>query len=595
MRFSLPFFNYALLPAYFVVLFLVGCTDQRSRESENHDLSNVADVIFFNGEVYTVDINRSWAQAVAVRGNKIIYVGNDSDVMKFKNDQTRLVNLEKRMLMPGFQDSHVHPIEAGMAYLGCSLHDGKSVDDYKKIVSRCVDSSKEASFIDGGGWTMDIFEDGLPDKKILDLVAPDKPVILKSATGHQLWVNSKMLEMAGITSETPDPVRGRIDRYPGTMEPSGTVQENSAMNMIFDKRPDYSDAQMRAALNFGQNYLNQYGVTTVQDALLKLDGKEAYVGGPTYMKMDRDGLLTLRVIGALVWNTDLGMEQIDRILNSRKVFSTPRFSATSVKIWLDGVLEVHTAALLEPYLDRADQYRGELLITPELLDEIVLKLDSMGFQLHFHAIGDAAIRQSLDSLEKATKENGVRDSRHHLSHIELFNPEDVGRLRDLNVVANFQPYWAWADQYITELTMPKLGPERSNWLYPIGSILKTGAVVAFGSDWFVTSGNPMLGIETAVTRKDPLTNISDDFLMHERISLADAIAAYTINGAYVNFMEDESGSIEVGKYADLIVIDRNLFKIPETEISEANVVLTMLDGEMIYGSWDMKVLEKTAL
>ena len=176
----------------------------------------------------------------------------------------------------------------------------------------------------------------------------------------------------------------------------------------------------------------------------------------------------------------------------------------------------------------------------------------------------------------------IRDSRHHLSHIELFNPDDVGRLRDLNVVANFQPYWAWADQFITELTMPKLGPERSKWLYPIGSILKTGAVVAFGSDWFVTSGNPMLGIETAITRKDPLTNQSDDFLMHERISLADAIAAYTINGAYVNFMEDESGSIEVGKYADFSVFDKNILTIDNMDILDTKVVMTIINGEVVY-------------
>ena len=580
---------------YIVLFLLLGCSVEPLKEVDQSDSSDTADIIFFNGEVYTVDINRSWAQAVAVRGSKIIYVGNDSDVMKFKGEGTRLVDLENRMLMPGFQDSHVHPIEAGMAYMGCSLHDGKSIEDYMKIVADCAKSSEGASFIDGGGWTMDTFKNGLPDKKILDSVVPDKPVILKSATGHQLWVNSKMLEMAEISSSTVDPARGRIDRYPGTNEPSGTVQENSAMNLVFDRRPDYSKTQMRAALDYGQKYLNQFGVTSVQDALLKLDGKEAYVGGPTYLEADQSGLLTLRVIGALVWNTDLGMEQIERIIKSREKFSSPRFTATSVKIWLDGVLEVHTAALLEPYLDREDKYKGELLITPKLLDEIVLKLDSMGFQLHFHAIGDAAIRQSLDSLENAAKTNGVRDSRHHLSHIELFNPDDVGRLRDLNVVANFQPYWAWADQFITELTMPKLGPERSKWLYPIGSILKTGAVVAFGSDWFVTSGNPMLGIETAITRKDPLTNQSDDFLMHERINLADAIAAYTINGAYVNFMENDAGSIEVDKYADLIVIDRNLFKIPETEISEANVVLTLLDGELVYGDWDMKVLKKTAL
>ena len=463
---------------YIVLFLLLGCGVEAVKEGDQSDSSDTADIIFFNGEVYTVDINRSWAQAVAVRGSKIIYVGNDSDVMKFKGKGTRLVDLENRMLMPGFQDSHVHPIEAGMAYIGCSLHDGKSIEDYMKIVADCAKLSEGASFIDGGGWTMDTFKNGLPDKKILDSVVPDKPVILKSATGHQLWVNSKMLEMAEISSSTVDPARGRIDRYPGTNEPSGTVQENSAMNLVFDKRPDYSKTQMRAALDYGQKYLNQFGVTSVQDALLKLDGKEAYVGGPTYLEADQSGLLTLRVIGALVWNTDLGMEQIARIIKSREKFSSPRFTATSVKIWLDGVLEVHTAALLEPYLDREDKYKGELLITPELLDEIVLKLDSMGFQLHFHAIGDAAIRQSLDSLENAAKINGVRDSRHHLSHIELFNPDDVGRLRDLNVVANFQPYWAWADQFITELTMPKLGPERSKWLYPIGSILKTGAVVA---------------------------------------------------------------------------------------------------------------------
>ena len=580
---------------YIVLFLLVSCGVEAVKETDQSDSLDTADIMFINGEVYMVDIYRSWAQAVEVRGSKIIYVANDSDVMKFKGKGTRLVDLENRMLMPGFQDSHVHPIEAGMAYIGCSLHDGKSIEDYMKIVADCAKLSEGASFIDGGGWTMDTFKNGLPDKKILDSVVPDKPVILKSATGHQLWINSKMLEMAEISSSTVDPARGRIDRYPGTNEPSGTVQENSAMNLVFDKRPDYSKTQMRAALDYGQKYLNQFGVTSVQDALLKLDGKEAYVGGPTYLEADQSGLLTLRVIGALVWNTDLGMEQIERIIKSREKFSSPRFTATSVKIWLDGVLEVHTAALLEPYLDREDKYKGELLITPELLDEIVLKLDSMGFQLHFHAIGDAAIRQSLDSLENAAKINGVRDSRHHLSHIELFNPDDVGRLRDLNVVANFQPYWAWADQFITELTMPKLGPERSKWLYPIGSILKTGAVVAFGSDWFVTSGNPMLGIETATTRKDPLTNQSDDFLMHERINLADAIAAYTINGAYVNFMENDAGSIEVDKYADLIVIDRNLFKIPETEISEANVVLTLLDGELVYGDWDMKVLKKTAL
>ena len=588
---------------------MISCSSYLSMNTSAEMPRGTADTILRNGEIYTVDINRTWADAVAIGGNKILFVGSDKGAMQYADDNTRVVDLHGRMVLPGFQDAHVHPIEAGMAYLGCSLHDGTSIREYVEIVSVCASKSPDVPFIDGGGWTMDMFENGLPDKKLLDAVVPDRPVILKSASGHQLWVNSMTLALAGIDAATPDPERGRIDRYDGSNEPSGSLQENSAMNLAFDTRPPYSAAQMEAALRFGQEYLNQYGVTTVQDALLKLDGNEAYVGGPTYSALDSAGELTLRVVGALVWNTDLGLDQISRIMGAREKFQTPRFTAPSVKIWLDGVMEVHTAALLEPYLDRNDGHRGELLIAPDLLDTIVTRLDSLGFQLHFHAIGDAAIRQSLDSLELARKTNGVRDSRHHLSHIQLFDPADIPRLRELDVVANFQPYWAWPDRFITELTIPKLGVERSRWLYPIRSILNAGTVVAFGSDWFVTSGNPLLGIETAITRRDPLEKSDsqlivrgdkelrdavDTFVDHERIDLSEAIAAYTINGAYVNFMEKISGSIEVGKLADLIVLDRNLFDIKPHEISEVQVLLTLLDGEPVYGEWTLEPQAKTA-
>ncbi|MDA7696831.1 amidohydrolase [Porticoccaceae bacterium] len=573
-----------------IAAFSVGCSIQHFSKTKQVS----ADLILFDGKVYTVDANRSWAEAVAVIDGKIAYVGSSSGAKKYKGPNTRLVDLDGKMVLPGFQDAHVHPIEAGMAYLGCSLHDGKSVEDYVLIVKECAQQSPEATFIDGGGWTMDLFEDGLPDKRLLDEVVSDRPVILKSASGHQLWVNSKTLKIAGIDAETPDPPRGRIDRYKNSKEPSGSLQENSAMNLVFSTRPAYSADQMQAALQFGQHYLNQYGVTTVQDALLKLDGNEAYVGGPTYMAMDRAGDLTIRVVGALVWNTDSGLEQLSRITDARERFKTPLFSAPSVKIWLDGVMEVHTAALLAPYSDREDGYSGELLIKPEQLDVVVSQLDALGFQIHFHAIGDAAVRQSLDSLELARQKNGVRDSRHHMSHIQLFDPADIPRLETLNVVANFQPYWAWADKFITELTIPKLGADRSKWLYPIRSVLDTGAVVAFGSDWFVTSGNPLLGIETAITRRDPLTNFSDPFLEDERINLADAIEAYTINSAYVNFIDDETGSIEEGKLADLIVLDNNLFELAPNEISDAQVLLTLLEGNPVYGDWTLSSIPKIA-
>ena len=564
-------------------------------QTEGGPIEARASIVFHTGKVYTVNETQPWATAIAVKNERIVYVGDDEGALELIGPDTRVVNLAGKMLLPGFQDAHVHPIEAGMSYLGCSLHGATSIAEYLKILQTCDSRFPESTFVDGGGWTMDLFPNGLPDKKLIDSVIPARPVILKSATGHQLWVNSAALEMAGIDSESVDPPRGRIDRYPGSNVPSGSLQENSAMNLVLDVRPPYSEEQMVAALQFGQFYLNQYGVTSIQDALLKLDGNEAYVGGPTYMALEESGNLTLKVSGAIVWNTDLGVEQISRILEARRRFSSRRLKARSVKIWLDGVLEVHTAALLEPYSDKEDGTTGELLIPPKMLREVITKLDALDFQIHFHAIGDAAIRASLDAIEEARSINGEKDNRHHMSHIQLFNPADIPRFAELGVAANFQPYWAWADKFITELTIPKLGEERSQWLYPIKSLLDSGALVVFGSDWFVSSGNPLLGIETAITRRDPLTNESAPFLDHQRIGLSAALKAYTLNSAYINFIEHETGSIEVGKQADLIVLDKNLFDLKSSEISEASVLLTLIDGERVYGEWSLAPLGKTAL
>ena len=573
-----------------VMLVPLGCS-----EPEGSATQAAASTVFHTGKVYTVNDSQPWATAIAIKRDKIVYVGDNEGALKLVGPHTRVVDLGGKMLLPGFQDAHVHPIEAGMAYLGCSLHGATSIAEYLEVLESCDRSFPESTFVDGGGWTMDLFPNGLPDKKLIDSVIPSRPVILKSATGHQLWVNSAALEMAGIDSESIDPPRGRIDRYPGSSVPSGSLQENSAMNLVLDARPPYSEEQMVAALQFGQFYLNQYGVTSVQDALLKLDGNEAYVGGPTYMTLEESGNLTLKVSGAIVWNTDLGMEQISRIIEARERFNTRRLKARSVKIWLDGVLEVHTAALLEPYSDKEDGTTGELLIPPKMLKEVITKLDALDFQIHFHAIGDAAIRASLDAIEVARSINGEKDNRHHISHIQLFNPADIPRFAELGVAANFQPYWAWADKFITELTIPKLGKERSQWLYPIKSLLDSGALVVFGSDWFVSSGNPLLGIETAITRRDPLTNESAPFLDHQRVGLSAALKAYTLNSAYINFIEHETGSIEVGKQADLTVLDKNLFDLKSSEISEASVLLTLIDGERVYGEWSLAPLGKTAL
>ena len=276
----------------------------------------------------------------------------------------------------------------------------------------------------------------------------------------------------------------------------------------------------------------------------------------------------MRVVGSILWERDAGLEQLDEIKRLRKEYTAGRVDARTVKIHQDGLIENYTAAMLEPYLLPGD-VRGIAMVDPERLKEIVTRLDAEGFQVHFHAIGDAAIRQALDAVQAARNANGDLGHRHHISHLELIDPADIPRFRELGVIANFQPQWAHAEAYITDLTIPFLGPKRSEWLYPIGSVYRSGAIVAFGSDWSVSTANPFVQIETAVTRMGALGETNTPFLPAERINLPEAIAAFTTNAAYTNRMERDTGSVEVGKLADLVVLDRNPFDIPTSEISDA--------------------------
>jgi predicted amidohydrolase YtcJ len=288
------------------------------------------------------------------------------------------------------------------------------------------------------------------------------------------------------------------------------------------------------------------------------------------------------VVGSQWWERDEGLEQIEKFERLRREYNSERLRASTVKIMQDGVMENYTAARLEPYLQKGDT-RGIPMVEPEFLKEVVTALDADGFQVHFHAIGDAAIRQSLDAVEAAARKNGMLGHRHHISHLELIDPADIPRFRELDVVANFQPLWAFADAYITDLTLPYIGPERARWLYPIQSVQQSGGMIAFGSDWSVSTANPFFEIEVAVTRKNPEDADNEAFLPQERIDLPDALAAFTINAAWVNHSEDLTGSIEVGKAADLVVLDQDLFAIAPEKISDTKVLLTLLDGEPVHG------------
>ncbi|HEU4401838.1 MAG TPA: amidohydrolase [Candidatus Polarisedimenticolia bacterium] len=540
-----------------------------------------ADLVLRHGAIYTLDAVRSWAEAVAVRGERIVYVGPDRGVAAYVGPKTRVVDLGGRMVLPAFQDSHIHPISGGISYsVTCALYDRHTLDGYLEAVAEYAKKHPDLPWIRGDGWTMDIFAPtGIPDRRFLDKVLPDRPVYLENSDGHSGWVNSKALQLAGITRETPDPPGGRIDRDPKTGEPIGGLQD-SAMELVTGRIPPFTLTDRMNGLRYAQTMLHGYGITSFQDAAVTPDSFE------TYRALDQKGELTMRVVASQWWERSRGEEQIAGFLEARRKYGQGHVRANTVKIMQDGVMEVQTAALLKPYLGKPGVY-GLTMVEPEALKRAVTHLDREGFQVHFHAIGDAAIRECLDAVEAARRANGTRDSRHHISHLELFDPADIPRFRELGVIANFQPLWAFSDEYMQKLTLPLLEPERARWIYPIGSLLRSGAVVAFGSDWSVSSANPLEEMEVAVTRMGDAGQTTTPFIPEERIDLPSALAGFTINAAYVNFQEDTSGSVETGKLADLIVLDRNLFAIKPEEISEAKVLLTLFGGKPVHGDFTL--------
>jgi predicted amidohydrolase YtcJ len=568
-----------LLPLLAVAA-LSGCSEQQQQP----DIT--ADLVLENGRFYTVDARRSWAEAVAVTNGRLVFVGTDEDVAALKGPSTQVIDLDGRMVLPGLFDVHIHALASGMEKLQCDLSSERMVEefgalpddllaDYLARIERCAADRPDSPWVVGYGWVMDAFGPGaLASRELLDAIVPDRPVYMESADGHSAWVNSRALELAGITAATPDPAGGRIDREPGSLEPLGSLQEHAAD--LIEKLIPAPDLETRlAGLRYAVGMLNTYGITSIQDAKTYRD----YLEG--YRALDDLGELTLRVVASNVWDTSRGIEQLAEIRKDRDRFTHGNLRATSAKIWVDGVMENYTAAMLDPYLVDGSS-NGMLMMTETDLDAAVQALDEAGFQVHIHAIGDRAVRASLDAFEAALEANGANGNRHHIAHAQVIQPDDIPRFSELGVAANLTPYWAYADPYITELTLPFLRPELARWLYPIGSLVRGGAVVVSGSDWAVSSANPFLQIETAVSRKDPLNPEDREFIPEERISLPEAIAMLTIDAAWVNHSEADTGSIEVGKYADLAILDRNLFDIAVDAISDTQVVMTLFDGRIVY-------------
>ena len=547
--------------------------------------SSTASLILKSGFIYTVNGQRTVAEAIAIKDGKFIYVGSNSEINKYVGKETKIIDLDKRMVLPGFFDSHCHPAYGAAHQLFDVMFTGlNSIAEYQKAIKDFAAKHPDAKFIKGRGWKNTLFGKTGPDKKLIDEIIRDIPVALDDEGGHASWVNSKTLELAGINKETKDPRSGVIERDPKTGEPTGTLREGAA-NLISEIIPDYTVEQLMQALEAYQKMAAQFGITTAHDATVDAGGNDFNA----YKNLEKENRLAMRFRASLFVDSAKGLEQVDQLIAERKKNNGLLFQTNGAKIYIDGVVEGGTAYLKEPF-KHLPNFRGVPRWETDKLNSMCAELDKNKFQIHVHSIGDAATALTLDAFAYAMKKNGKRDSRNLITHIQLVDPKDILRFKELGVVAVPQPYWFMKDDYYYNLQVPYLGLKRADDEYPMESFFKAGVVVASASDYAVTIPcNPLKAIQIGITRSCLGINDPKEILWpEERATLDQMIASFTINGAYANFLENTTGSIEVGKMADLIVLDKNLFNVLVDEISKVKVILTFFGGKEVFSDGIIK-------
>jgi predicted amidohydrolase YtcJ len=541
-------------------------------------------------------------EAIAIGGSDVIAVGGDHEIRSLVGPRTRVVDLKGRLVLPAFGDAHVHAVSAGLESLRCDLTGVKTRRACLDTLGAYAAGLSEDSWVLGGGWSMESFPGGVPEAADLDAVVGARPAFLPNRDHHSAWVSSEALRRAGIDRLTPDPPDGRIERGPDGV-PTGTLHEG-AMRLVASLVPRPGPEELMQALVAGQRRLHSVGITHFQDACV---GEAEELGVPdtfeTYVQAAADGTLTAHVVGALWWNRHRGLEQLDDLCARREAArramaqrtaapGAGAFRANAVKMMVDGVCETFTAAMSSPYLGadgRPTTHRGDLFIDPEALAAAVHAAATAGFQVHFHAIGDLAVHVALDALEGLPPHTRTR-GRHHLAHLQFIEPHDLVRFAELEAIANFQPLWACHEPQMDELTIPFVGPERAEWQYSIGTLSRLGARLAFGSDWPVSSPDPLQEIHVAVNRllsrregHAGLPETTVPFRPQEALSVREALAAFSAGVAYVNHEDDRVGALAPGQRADLVVLDQDLLTVPRSEIGETSVELTVAGGEVVFG------------
>ncbi len=544
----------------------------------------IADIILNNANIFTATEKLEKFTAIAIKKDRIIHLGNENDTLDFANEKTMVFDLKGKTVLPGFCDAHAHGVMGGRLVNHCLLSTGRTQDDYLKIISEYVKKHAKNSHIMGFGWAHAPFGPEGPHKEMLDRVIPDKPAAFLSIDYHSCWVNSAALKMAGIDSNTPDPRGGHLERGKDTNEPSGCLRESAAINMVLNQLPEPSDEDWQMAVKTYQKKAAKHGITGLFDAgILNHSQIRAF---KAIRKLDQQGGVKIRIAQSYVLDPENGPEQVDEVEKIIKEFAGGKNHQVRVaKIFMDGAIEGHTGFLLEPYADR-EGYFGKAVWPQEVFNNTVVELDKRGIQIHVHTIGDGAVRSALNGFEKAKLENGVRDARHAQAHIELADENDIKRFADMEIFASFQPAWFYMDNNYYKETIPLLAAPRSDRRYMLKNFLDAGAPVAFGSDWpwgnVTSSMNPFDGIGTAVTRENPEDDALKPYESRQKIDLITALKRYTIGGATQNFNDKITGTLEVGKKADIAVLNENIFDVDQEELFKLSVEMTLFDGEIVY-------------
>ena len=556
-----------------VLVLLAGASCTRAQQSAR---VAPADIIIVHAKIYTVDAKKPWAESLAIRNGKIVAVGTNEQVGRMRGIGTKMIDAGGKLVLPGFTDCHIHLIDGGFSLTQANLEGAKDIAEIQNRLRRYAAQHPDETWILGHGWNYAMFApETLPNKKYLDELFPTRPAYLEGYDGHTGWVNSQALALAGITGSTQDPLNGVIVRDPKRGEATGALKE-SAIDLVSKVLPKPTEVQRLTALRAALKWANQNGLTRGHSAGGEFDQLDLL------QQLRGDKQLTVRLhIAYTVDPPEFRAEDLIAIEAARKKFHDEWLNVNSVKFFMDGVVEPHTAAFLEPYTDDPS-IKGSLFWDPIKFQAAVAELDKKGLQMYTHAIGDYAVRTALDAYESAEQKNHTKDHRNRIEHIETITAADIPRFAKLGVIASMQPLHAYPDEDTLDVWARNVGPERASRAWVWKSIAQDGGHYAFGSDWPVVTLNPWLGIQTAVTRQTSEGKPPEGFVPSERLTVAQAVEGYTIGAAYAGHLEKTEGSLETGKVADVIMVDRNIFEIEPHTIDQTKVVLTIVGGKIVY-------------